>query len=181
MANLNPYAAPAPDAQVGFQPQEPWEESPLAGRGTRFGAALVDGLISLAIMLPLQIQFGMLDHFPKIKPPTVAETAAWAAGGFALWAAIHGYFLATRGQTVGKRLFNIQMVNVSDGRPAPIAKLVFARYLPTSLVAQIPVVGGILNLVGILLIFRDDRRCLHDLIAGTKVVEYRAPSSPGLI
>ncbi|CAN5875065.1 hypothetical protein BH11MYX4_BH11MYX4_52240 [soil metagenome] len=182
MSNFNPYAAPTTaDAPPAYYPSGyQADEAPLAGRGARFGAALIDGLISLAIMLPLQINFGVLANFPKIKPLGFGETAAWAVAGFVLWTALHSYFLATRGQTIGKRLVGVQIVNVSDGRPAPLVKVIFARFLPTAIVANIPYVGGVVNLVGILLIFRDDRRCLHDLIAGTKVVEYRAPdaSSP---
>jgi len=174
---LNPYQAPAADSALG--PELSPDEAPLASRTTRLAAVILDGLLSVVILLPLQIKFGVLDNFPKIRPLPAVETAAWAVAGFVLWLAIHGYFLATRSQTVGKRLLNIQIVNVTDGRPASFGKLVLARYLPTSVIAHIPYAGGVVNFVGILLIFRDDRRCLHDLIAGTKVVEYRsgAPAS----
>jgi uncharacterized RDD family membrane protein YckC len=36
---------------------------------------------------------------------------------------------------------------------------------------QIPVVNFILPLLDALFIFREDRRCIHDLIAGTKVIQ----------
>jgi len=45
------------------------------------------------------------------------------------------------------------------------------RYLPTSIVASIPIVGGLIVLVDILFIFGSEQRCIHDLIAGTKVVQ----------
>ena len=45
-------------------------------------------------------------------------------------------------------------------------------------ILAIPKVGGVLALADILFVFRDDRRCLHDQIAGTRVVEYRAPDAP---
>ena len=35
---------------------------------------------------------------------------------------------------------------------------------------MVPFVGGLVSLVDALLIFRDDRRCLHDEIADTIVV-----------
>jgi len=38
------------------------------------------------------------------------------------------------------------------------------------LVSQVPQVGGLIGLVDILFIFGKERRCLHDLLAGTRVV-----------
>jgi uncharacterized RDD family membrane protein YckC len=40
-------------------------------------------------------------------------------------------------------------------------------------VGVLPFVGPLLSIVNVLLIFRDDRRCGHDLIAGTRVVKLR--------
>jgi uncharacterized RDD family membrane protein YckC len=174
MSNFNPYAAPAPTPldQQPYGPAAYTMEQPLASRGARFGASLIDGLISLAIMLPLQISFGVLKDFPHVKPLGFGETAAWALGGIVLVIVLHGYFLATRGQSIGKRLLGLQIVNASDGQKAPFAKIILLRFLPTAVIGNIPIVGGLVTLVGVLLIFRDDRRCLHDLIAGTKVVDY---------
>jgi len=39
------------------------------------------------------------------------------------------------------------------------------------LISAIPVVGSFFVLIDTLLVFRADRRCVHDLIAGTKVVK----------
>ena len=44
------------------------------------------------------------------------------------------------------------------------------RYFPVQLVGNIPFIGPLLGIVNVLLIFRADRRCGHDLIAGTRVV-----------
>ncbi len=44
------------------------------------------------------------------------------------------------------------------------------RYLPTQVIVAIPVVGALYALVDALFIFGAEQRCLHDLIAGTKVV-----------
>ena len=175
MSDFTPYAAPTPELQQHYQPSGYAMEAPLATRSSRFFSALIDGILSLVIMLPLQINFGVLANFPHIKPLSAGETAGWGAAGFVLWCALHGYFLATRGQTVGKRLLGIQIVDAGTGQRPPIAKLLFARYLPTAVVANIPIVGGFVALLDALMIFREDRRCLHDLIAGTRVVGYQAP------
>ena len=39
-----------------------------------------------------------------------------------------------------------------------------------TLIGIFPAIGGIIQLVDILFIFRDDRKCIHDLIAGTVVI-----------
>ena len=47
------------------------------------------------------------------------------------------------------------------------------RYMPWHLGSNLPFIGWLLGLVNILMIFRADRRCGHDLIAGTQVVKAR--------
>jgi uncharacterized RDD family membrane protein YckC len=58
-----------------------------------------------------------------------------------------------------------------DGSHCGLARIFFARYLPVTLLGAVPFVGGLVSLVDALLIFRDDRRCLHDEIADTIVVK----------
>lgn len=132
---------------------------------------MLDTVISLTILLPAQVYTGMYDGFPHISRPPFPQTLLWALGGVAVWLALNGVFLARSGQTIGKKLVGIQIVNVSDGKPAPLARLVIWRYLPMVLVSQIPYVGGVLGIVNVCFIFRQDRRCVHDHIAGTRVVE----------
>ena len=43
------------------------------------------------------------------------------------------------------------------------------------LAGRVPVVGILLRLVDILAIFRPDRRCIHDHLAKTKVIDLRIP------
>ena len=53
---------------------------------------------------------------------------------------------------------------------ATALKLLGLRYVLVMLVQAIPMIGQLLGLIDALFIFRGDRRCVHDLIAGTKVV-----------
>jgi uncharacterized RDD family membrane protein YckC len=80
------------------------------------------------------------------------------------------YLLSTRGQTLGKKWLGIKILKL-DGSPPGFPAAVALRVLVNGLIGLIPVVGGIYVLVDTLLIFRDDRRCIHDLIAGTRVVK----------
>lgn len=47
------------------------------------------------------------------------------------------------------------------------------RYLPMHIVGQVPIVGALIGFINPMFIFRADQRCLHDLIAGTRVVVAR--------
>ncbi len=70
-----------------------------------------------------------------------------------------------------------RIVSVRDGRLLSFGRLIGLRYLPVWLVSVIPVIQ-LFGMIDALFIFRRDRRCVHDLIAGTKVV--RADVSIGV-
>ncbi len=143
----------------------------LAGRWIRLGATLIDAVVA-------GLAFGLLALVSPInvfRPSLASSNGLWMllvqnlVLGFILFLVIHGYLIATRGQTIGKALLKIRIVR-SDGTPASFARIVGLRYLTTSVLASIPVVGTIYGLVDVLLIFRSSRRCLHDNIADTIVV-----------
>jgi uncharacterized RDD family membrane protein YckC len=102
--------------------------------------------------------------------------SVWGAE-FVIWMAMHGYFLVKGSQTIGKRLLAIQIVDFASGKPASFVKIVFVRKLSMQLVLFVPTVGAIAWLIGLAFIFGKDRRCIHDVIAGTKVVDLRAKRS----
>jgi uncharacterized RDD family membrane protein YckC len=91
--------------------------------------------------------------------------------GMALFLLVHGYLLATQGQTFGKMLLSVRIVDFETTEILPLGKLVGLRLVPIWIVSMIPYIGGLLCLIDVLFIFGDDRRCIHDLIAGTKVVQ----------
>lgn len=141
----------------------------LASRLTRLGATLVDALIGLVISLPVSIATGYFKRAME-QNVSVGEMALYAGGGFVMFLLLHGYLLATRGQTIGKMLLGARIVDYNTGELLPLAKLVGLRVLPVGIVSLIPCAGGLLCLVDILFIFGAEQRCLHDLIAGKKVV-----------
>lgn len=74
------------------------------------------------------------------------------------------------GQTIGKRALDIAVVR-SNGEPVALSRYILLRVLVVGLFGAIPVVGRFVGLVDPLLIFGKERRCLHDLIADTIVVD----------
>lgn len=161
--DVNPYQAPT--AQVGIRP----DAHILASRWARLGAVLVDGIIGLVLMLPLMFAFGYFQSLgPDGQPPTGA-LIGWTIFGLVLFYLVHGYLLYTRQQTVGKLLLNIKIVGTEEDKVGA-GRLFGLRYLVFQLIGSVPLLN-IFLLVDILMIFRKDRRCLHDLLAGTRVVE----------
>jgi uncharacterized RDD family membrane protein YckC len=73
------------------------------------------------------------------------------------------------GQTWGKKWLKVKIVDL-QGRKPHFARLLFLRYAPTRIVAITPIAGPWIALVDDLLIFREDKRCIHDHLAGTRVV-----------
>jgi uncharacterized RDD family membrane protein YckC len=167
MSEDNPYAPPISDLTgvVDFM-----GDTELAGRWTRFVASFVDGIIGLCYGIPILYMLGYFEYAVARQQPPFLLTFAMAVLGFIGFLLVHGYLLKTNGQTVGKKLTGIRIVDL-DGNLPDFAKVILLRYLPMSLVAMIPVLGRWLTLIDVLFIFRQDRRCLHDLLAATKVVK----------
>jgi len=78
--------------------------------------------------------------------------------------------LTLRGQSIGKWLTGIRIVMFQSGAPAGFVRAVLLRSFVISVLGSISYVGPGIQLFDILCIFRQDRRCLHDLIADTMVV-----------
>ncbi|MBI2397588.1 MAG: RDD family protein [Xanthomonadales bacterium] len=165
----NPYATPT--AAV-LEVIDPGEDLAPADRATRLGAVLIDGLIGMALVFPIMYASGYWGR-AMAQQIGVLELVAWVVGGFVGFIALQGYPLHHWGQTWGKRLLGIRIVDL-DGRKPDLVRLLGLRYAPVHLGTQVPFVGPVLSLVDSLMIFRNDRRCLHDLIAGTRVVKVAA-------
>jgi uncharacterized RDD family membrane protein YckC len=165
MAERNPYDPPEAAVEDRTDPAE----VEFAGRGQRFAAAMIDGIIGMAVMLPVMSAMGIWRYASTRSDPPLTITLLSLVLGFVVFALIHGYLLAKNGQTVGKRLLRIRIVGL-DNELLPLQRLLGLRYLPVMASSVIPGIGPFLSLADVLFIFRSDRRCVHDLIAGTKVV-----------
>ena len=102
-------------------------------------------------------------------PLSLKENLIMFLVGQSIFLILNGSFLANYGQTIGKRVMKIKIVDM-EGNNLGLIKLYSLRYLTFSLFSQIPVAGGLISLVNILFIFGKERRCLHDRLAGTQVI-----------
>ena len=149
-----PSATPPVPSATGHQAQRPVHtHPPLADRLTRLCAVIIDTVILFLPVLTL------------LDDPDGMSIAMAIIG----WLTIIGfqiYLLSNQGQTIGKFALKIKIVRVSDGRNGGFVTNVLVRQIVNSLIGIVPFYG----LVDILFIFREDRRCVHDHLAGTRVV-----------
>lgn len=144
----------------------------LASLSQRLGGALIDGVIGVAAAIAMMMAMGTWEKTLQGIEPTLLETVIQGTFGFAFFIIVHGYLLKTSGQTVGKRIVGSKIV-LTDDKPAPFFTIIFRRSLPVALASIVPYIGGLLVIIDSLLVFRSDRRCAHDLIAGTKVIRVK--------
>jgi uncharacterized RDD family membrane protein YckC len=140
-----------------------------ASRGARLGSALIDMLLLLVIILPLALFLGVFENLGDTPPP-LGTTILMAVISLGLYFAMNGKLLYENAQTIGKKFNGIKIVNLDGSKPS-IQDLIVKRYIPYFGFPYIPYIGGIVNLVNLCFIFGKERRCLHDKIAGTKVVK----------
>lgn len=159
-------------------------ESELAGRGTRLGAAIIDRLLGVLCAMP-----GLMIMGPAFAQLVIAasrgeepDMEAFSAGSFLLGGAVAGiallalfivqvWMLSTRGQSIGKRMLGIRIVLFRDNGNPGFVHAWLLRNLVPGLIGVVPYVGFLFVLVDLCFIFGEPRRCVHDYIAGTKVVK----------
>jgi uncharacterized RDD family membrane protein YckC len=160
----NPYRPP--EAEI----VEPIQYGQLAGRGERLLAVLLDTLIMLVIMLPIMFVTGYWKTVTRGHPPDFSTQLLYGSIGLVVFILVQSYPLNASGQTWGKRAMKIRIADMQGGKPA-FSNLMLKRYLAIQVVGFVPWAGGIVAWVDALMIFRADRRCGHDFIAGTQVVK----------
>ena len=173
-------SAPAASTPVASEHREP----ELAGRLTRLTAVSLDTLIGIVIASPGALILGgpfleavvaklrgQEPDFPEIELGRLL--IGLAVLGFATFALqlFQIYLVSTRGQTLGKRFFGIRIVRASDGSNPGFARAWLLRALVPGIIGMLPTIGSVFTIVNYGFIFRADRRCLHDLLADTRVVK----------
>ncbi len=143
---------------------------PLAGRGRRLAATLIDMVLVPAFAIVLMLVTGVLEHADAWAPGGGAYVRMLLLG-LASYVLLNLYLLWARGQTVGKAALGIAIVQAKDGAKAPLWRLVIrGLFFPTLyMIILIPFVS-LIPVIDQALIFRKDRRTGHDWASGTSVV-----------
>jgi uncharacterized RDD family membrane protein YckC len=174
----NPYAPPTARVEDVADASGP---GALAGRGTRFGAILLDGLI-LGVAEGPAI-FGAIKTLAAGGSAVLTDRMAVLSALylhnaympitgvlFCIWAVITIVLVARYGQSIGKRICGIKVVR-TDGSQAGFWRIFLLRNFVNDIPSVIPIVSTIYFLVDSLMIFSESRQCLHDKIASTIVVK----------
>ena len=173
-----------PNDSDGMLADEPVTE--LASPLERLVAWIIDGLVyfvitMIAVIIGIAIAGVGFSDFADIDLGfflgALAVVVILTLLAFLVIFIVQMVLLATRGQTIGKIIMKIRIVDAQTGEHPGWARLILLRTIVNSLISFvlnfIPVVGGGLSftyfLVDSLLIFRADHRTIHDLIAGTRV------------
>ncbi len=163
--SVNPYAAPDSSADYAMG-SEPFAGN-LAERSTRLFAQLLDGFLALALAIPGFILFSMsssityaMEHEPLLLYAYVVPLPMLLS--FYQW-----YLIATTGQSLGKKWLGVRILRQDGSLPG----FVYGVVLRSWVLQAASSVCGLVNIIDALFIFREDRRCIHDMLAGTRVVK----------
>ena len=175
-------------------PREAAETSPhkptgeLASRWARLAARIIDLLIALAVVVPAAL-IGFLVAGIAYSPPGVPVIALEnlfivgpiALAAFLVVSVVQLYLLGTRGQTAGRIVMKVRVVDARTGEHPGWARLVLLRAILQVLIVGAlnsiallnPIagisMGAIYAIIDSLFVFRQDRRTIHDHYSGTRV------------
>ncbi|WP_062063251.1 RDD family protein [Cellvibrio sp. OA-2007] len=162
-----------------------------AALSKRFWAFMLDAVFMMIALIILMQSMGLLDPASsndmqlaqkelqeRVNALSDSQKSLLAISPFIIFFVLHGFLLQQYGQTIGKRMMGIAIVTLDNQKPTFLL-LIVQRYLSQWIMGMVPVVGIFLRLADILFIYRADRRCIHDHLAKTKVIDLRIPASQG--
>lgn len=166
----------------GLSPFAPQGADNTASYHKRFLAWVIDVfLIAIVLMFVMRhlgidpgqagdMQAAQAELLRKIEALSESQKMLLTFSPLISFFALHGYLLFKHGQTLGKKIMGIAIVTLDNQKPA-FFPLIAQRYFSQWLIGMLPVVGVPLRIVDVLFVFRKDKRCVHDLIARTKVID----------
>ena len=166
----NPYRAP--DLANDPAASQPVEILPLASLGQRFAAWLID-FLTIAGPLVVIVYWNLIPPLTNLMASEDALSESISnVVAFLIFLAVHGYLVHTRDQTIGKLALGIKVTKLNGESPSTLTQLGL-RYGFFYLIDALPQAGAFISFVSVLFIFGRQRRCLHDQLAGTRVVQCR--------
>lgn len=157
----------APDSELpGAEIKHDFSHYELASRWMRFWGSLLDGIFLIIAFMPIiyfTVGFEEAGGFEYELIVTVI--------GFIVYLVLNGYLLYHSGQTLGKKIVNTRVIMTNGSHPKFFVFII--RYLVGSIPTLIPVIGIYYAYVEVLTIFGQEKRCIHDYAAGTKVISVK--------
>ena len=164
----NPYAPPR---AVVHDIADPHTKLVAADRAARLGAAMLDGLVVMVLVVVPFMVGAMLGGVLAASDTTgfavmVISGPALGLTGFAVWCWLTIGYVKRNGQSIGKKLVGIKVVR-TGGTPVTLGRVFWRRNFLNSALGIIPIYG----FLDVLFIFGESRQCVHDRIADTIVVK----------
>lgn len=142
----------------------------LASRFRRFVATIIDLILTPLVGILVMLVTGLLESAEAYSSMFTIGIRALSIGIIA-YVVLNGWLLHTRGQTVGKAILGLIIVDNTTGEKAPLWKLLLLRmwFLPLLfLLGLVPY--ALIPIIDQAMIFTPSRRCLHDRLCGTSVI-----------
>jgi uncharacterized RDD family membrane protein YckC len=164
----NPYAPPRAAVRDIVDPLAGMVQ---ADRGSRLGAAFLDGII-FAVMVYAPMFVGAIlagaTASSDGEPTGIGMMLGFGVGlaGLGVWAWLTIKYVKENGQSIAKKIVGIKVVR-SDGSEATLGRIFWLRNFVNGILAMIPLYG----LIDILFIFSESRQCVHDKLADTIVIK----------
>lgn len=163
---LNPYAPP----QVAIVSERPASGLQLASHGDRLLAALLNVVFVILCLVPTTVLW--VSHSGSMTDQVISQGVIVGVACLTTYVIYNAYLLSVRGQSLPKKIMGIRIVTHPDSDMPGAGKAFWMRGALNFVIANcVPLYG----LVDLCFIFREDRRCIHDLIAGTQVVKGQPP------
>ncbi len=176
--SANPYAPPSASVSIGSL-QAAAQTASLATLGQRFAAAMLDSLVAMVCAIPIAFSgFFLSEAEQRGAEPSMIAFVLMGVGILLLLGLMifNIVLLTTKGQTIGKKMMKIRIANYKDNANPGFVNCVLLRIVVNAILGSIPLLGMFYSIVDICFIFREDRRCIHDLLADTHVVQ-ESPSA----
>ncbi len=143
-------------------------EKPLASRFLRLIAKLLDVVI---LGIAYRVVRDLVDLLSPVDSGMTHARFALGFGGVAAFLLLQAVLLSACGQTLGKMAMGVRVVGYYDEKNPGFVRAVLLRVMLPPAIWLLPGVGALFLLLDLVSGLGDERRCLHDQLAETKVVQ----------
>ncbi len=136
--------------------------------GARVVATLIDSSILTTLMISIDI--ALLFIFGKTKQPLLVATSHYLLS-FSISFCYSGFMVSKLGTTVGKIIMGLKVMDLKTRQ--------YPTFLKAGLREWAKIISAIPLMIGFLLVlFRTDKRALHDLLCTTTVLKVTPQDNP---
>ena len=139
----------------------------LASTQERFFAKLIDWALQAFPLVTLLSSVEIIVDGPETRVAFIAPAIASIMLLCAAFMLMQWTLIAMRGQSIGKVIMRLQIVDQKTKKVPSVWNVLFVR----TLINGIMLGNGVYFLMDALMILRKEQRCIHDFIANTIVIK----------